>query len=112
MPVKSCARDGDGVLECTLNVVAIRRGTGIMLCEMDFTTEFNNGLFVRIKWTNPSNPVTNVRVFLPGFDAGVVIGGASSAMKQFGATAMKAAHVYQTKGEGGAVSRVLSLSAV
>jgi hypothetical protein len=40
------------------------------------------------------------------------IGGASSAMKQFGATAMKAAHVYQTKGEGGAVSRVLSLSAV
>lgn len=38
------------------------------------------------------------------------IGGASSAMKQFGATAMKAAHVYQTKGEGGAVSRVLCLS--
>jgi hypothetical protein len=64
--------DGDGVLECSLNVKSIVRGAGFMKCEMDFTTEFNNGLFVRIEWTNPFDPVRNVRVFLPGFDPGVI----------------------------------------
>jgi hypothetical protein len=64
--------DGDGVLRCSLNVLSIRRGPGWMKCDMDFTTEFNNGLFLRIEWTNPVNPVTNVRVYLPGFDPGVV----------------------------------------
>jgi len=64
--------DGDGVLKCSLNVISIRRGPGWMKCDMDFTTEFNNGLFLRIEWTNPLNPVTNVRVYLPGFDPGVV----------------------------------------
>jgi len=64
--------DGGGVLECSLNVKSIVRGAGFMKCEMDFTTEFNNGLFVRIEWTNPFDPVRNVRVFLPGFDHGAI----------------------------------------
>lgn len=79
--------DGDGVLSCGLNLVSITRAAGVMECTMDFTTEFNNGLFVRIEWTNPADPVTNVRVFYPGFDQGVVAGSGSGAGSGVGGTA-------------------------
>ena len=65
--------DGDGVLSCSLNIKSTVRFAGRMECTMKFTTDFNNGLFVRVEWTNPGNPVRNVRVFMPGFDEGVTV---------------------------------------
>ena len=56
-----------------------RPKAGLLECAMTFTTDFNNGLFLRIEWTNPSDPVRNIRVFMPGFDEGIVVGGVASA---------------------------------
>jgi hypothetical protein len=67
--------DGDGIVLCSLEAVAIvRPAAGVMLCTMNFTTQFNNGLFLRIQYTNPSDPVRNLRVFMPGFDEGNLAG--------------------------------------
>jgi hypothetical protein len=65
--------DGDGVVDCGLNVVNWLRAPGKLECTVKLTTEFNNGLFVSIKLTNPADPVRNVRVFMPGFDQGVTL---------------------------------------
>jgi hypothetical protein len=41
------------------------------LAEIDVkpSTGLNNGLFVTVERTNPANPIRNIRVLMPGFDA-------------------------------------------
>ena len=69
--------DGDGVLGCEgLDVGSaddrVRRGpqAGVLRCDVQFSSDFNNGLSVQVLYTNPLDPVRNVRAFLPGFDEG------------------------------------------
>ena len=70
--------DGDGILSCAgLDVASdgvVRARTdelaGYMECDVVFTSELNNGLLVTILFTNPADPVRNIRAFLPGFDEG------------------------------------------
>lgn len=65
--------DGDGVLNCEgldVETGGVFRGTGFMTCNVTFSSEMNNGLLVTILYTNPLDPVRNVRAFLPGFDEG------------------------------------------
>ena len=42
---------------------------GLAQLEVKPSTDFNNGLFVTVERTNPANPVRNIRVLMPGFDA-------------------------------------------
>jgi hypothetical protein len=60
-----CLWDGDGDLQLTQDAVQVSRSGNRI--EADVTPE--DGIVLRIVRTNPSNPVRNVRVIMPGFEA-------------------------------------------
>lgn len=44
-------------------------GPGLAEIDVKPSTGMNNGLFITVERTNPINPVRNIRVLMPGFDA-------------------------------------------
>lgn len=64
-----CLYDGDGVLEFNMeDVKDIRRDIGRIEVDVEPSTSFNNGIFLKIVWTNPEDPVRNIRLIRPGFE--------------------------------------------
>ena len=62
--------DGDGTVTFGLEAVQVRYPSpNHALVDVELSTGHNNGLAVIIDRTNPANPVHNVRVVSPGFEA-------------------------------------------
>ena len=56
--------EGEGTIEIKFDAVVIEDSPGRMVLDV---TPSNNGILFRIKTTNPSNYIRNVRVILPGY---------------------------------------------
>lgn len=61
--------DGDGVLSFGMYDLkrVVSYGIGKCVLEILPSTNFNNGIFIRIDRTNPDNYIRNIRVIRPGF---------------------------------------------
>lgn len=62
--------DGDGVLSFGMYDLkrVVSYGIGKCILEIVPSTNFNNGIFIRIDRTNPNNYIRNLRVIRPGFE--------------------------------------------
>lgn len=61
-----CLYDGDGDIQLGFDARTVRVQPGRI--EFDVTPS-NGGIYVKLVRTNPQNPVRNIRVILPGFEA-------------------------------------------
>jgi hypothetical protein len=61
--------EGDAILTFTMDDVKnVKRTVGRIELTIEPSLSFNNGIFMRCEWTNPSNPLRNVRILRPGFE--------------------------------------------
>jgi len=60
-----CLYDGQGELDFQHNARVITRAPGRLVVELDGA---KGGVFVRLKQTNPENPVRNIRLVMPGHE--------------------------------------------
>uniref|UniRef100_A0A383V938 EGF-like domain-containing protein n=1 Tax=Tetradesmus obliquus TaxID=3088 RepID=A0A383V938_TETOB len=62
--------DGEGVIDCSMDIDVMRQlEAGRIEVDLKPSTGLNNGLFCTLERTNPANPIRNIRVLMPGFDA-------------------------------------------
>ena len=61
--------DGTGIVEFGMEVHRVLyEDLGRAIVEVDLTTQFNNGLMLKISSTSPTDPIRNVRVISPGYE--------------------------------------------
>jgi len=61
--------DGDGIMSFAYDCVKeVRRSVGRIELQVVPSTSFNNGIAIRIEWTNKNDPLRNIRVIRPGFE--------------------------------------------
>lgn len=58
---------------CPISLLLRHLAAGLAEVDVTPSTDFNNGLFVTVERTNPNNPVRNIRVLMPGFDAATAV---------------------------------------
>jgi hypothetical protein len=63
-----CLYDGDGILQFSMDVYAVKRSVGRIELTIRPSTGLNNGAFVMIERTNPLDPIRNIRFVMPGFE--------------------------------------------
>ncbi len=69
-PTAAVTWEGDGLVDFSMDVVAARQlSAGAAEVDLKPSTGGNNGLYLTVDRTNPANPVRNIRVTMPGFDA-------------------------------------------
>jgi hypothetical protein len=65
--VYTCFYEGDGNITFGFDAKVISMRKGMIKTQVTPSTVQDNGIYLQITATNPSNPIRNIRVIMPGF---------------------------------------------